>query len=294
MKNILEKFNISDLPKKQWWFTVIFLLSGIVFWISLFSIFSNNTSATVTSAIGVIWLTFVTLGMLFLNKRLLFLTYTIFGILVFILFGFGVFNLIGVGIFWLLTLLAHKRADKTREILLEFKISYITRKFLPIFLTGLALVVAFIWQGFILEKDLQEAPQITQETFHKMFAPIEGTIAGIVPGYRSGMTIEEFQNLFFGGFGSGQNGAQQEILQQTLEEFTLVWVNSSINATLTPYLGLAPFFVILGLFFVLKFIFWYLKWISLGLLLLATKLMKIYNILIIKEEQIVRSVPVLE
>ena len=313
MQGVLEKFNLRNLPKKHWTFFAGFLVSGIVFWLYLFNIFTSRVLVFWGVASGIIWLCFAGICMLFLNKRLLFVAYIIFGILVLTLFGFRGFNITGIIIFWLATLWAHNRAERMKNSLSSFREVYITRKFFPIFLTGLAFLLAFVWQSFILNNGkLDEPPQISQKSFHWVFVPVDSLVVNIVPGYSSGMTIGGFQDAlnneflsklflmdtksietFFGSSAEPKTDAQQKFLALTMEDFARTWLNTNIKNTLSPYLGLAPAFIILGLFLVFKFVFWYLKWIVLAIIFVAIKLMKMYNILVIKKVQSTKDVPVL-
>lgn len=312
MENFLKKFNLHNLSKKQWVFFAGFFVTGIIFWLYLFMIFSLHSSIILGGIIGIFWFCFAGIGMLFLDNRLLFIAYGILSILVLILFGFRSFNIIGIIIFLVSTLWAHNRAERMRNSLLVFREVYITRKFFPIFLTGLALLIGFIWQSFIVHGKLSEPPQISEEVFHIVFVPIDNLVISMLPGYKPGSTIGELQdglsagflsnilpsgtediNNFFGSGANPQTDAQRKFLSMTLENFARIWFNTTIKNTLEPYLGLAPVFIVLGLFLVIKFAFWYLKWIVLALLFIVVKLMKMYNVLVIKEEQRLVNTPVL-
>jgi len=77
----------------------VFLVSGILFWVSILGLFGRKGSAVLALSLGLIWLTCAGFGMLFLDKKLLFINYLILGILVVVLFGFMAFNMWGVLIF---------------------------------------------------------------------------------------------------------------------------------------------------------------------------------------------------
>ena len=302
---------IKNIPKRQLWFSLVFLVSGILFWVSILGLFGRKGSAVLALSLGLIWLTCAGFGMLFLDKKLLFINYLILGILVVVLFGFMAFNMWGVLIFMASIVWAHNRAERMRDSLSHFRVVYIARKFYPIYLTGLAILLAFVWQSFSFGQ-IDKSPQISQKFYHAIFVPVESIISGLIPGYQSGMTIGEAQgslqegffskilsadsdiNKLFGNTIAPQTQAQKNLSTLTIEDFTRIWINTSIQNTFDPYIGLAPFFVILGLFLVLKLAFWYLKWIVLGMLFIVIKLMETYNVLTIKEIQTTTRVPVLE
>src|SRR3989338_3448117 len=99
MENFLKKFNLHNLSKKQWVFFAGFFVTGIIFWLYLFMIFSLHSSIILGGIIGIFWFCFAGIGMLFLDNRLLFIAYGILSILALILFGFRSFNIIGIIIF---------------------------------------------------------------------------------------------------------------------------------------------------------------------------------------------------
>jgi len=310
MNSLLEKLKLNDLNKKQWLFGGFLLISGILFWLVLYSLFLGALFFSIAISLGVVWLVAAGFGMLFLEGRLLLIIYSVLSVLILILFGFRSFNFWGVLLFFVAIIFAHYRARRMRDSLSHFREIYITRRFYPIFLTGLAILLAFSWQSFILG-DLEEAPQISENVYSVIFSPSEVIVSSLVPGYTSGMTIGEAQQVlqkglfssifpsdgvedFFGNNGNRTSGLQDNLMSLTLEDFTRIWINTNIKSTFDPYLGLAPFFIILGLFFVLKLLFWYLKWFILIFLWLAIKLMKMYNVFTIKEVQTTTRVPVLD
>ena len=85
-----------------------------------------------------------------------------------------------------------------------------------------------------------------------------------------------------------------DVINMTLEQFYLNWINTSVAIIVEPYKDILPVFFIVGLFSVIKFLLWPLKWLSLIFIWLAIKLLMLYSIISIKETQILIKIPVIE
>jgi len=301
--DLLQKLNLHNISKKQWWFGALFLISGVLFWLYLYVVFVGKGSFGALAVLGILWLFFAGFSALYLEKRLLFILYVFLSLLIITLFSFSGFNIVGILIFFIVIFWSHSRAKRVQNSLLFPRTFFVLRKFFPIFLTGLAIMLAFSWQSFIFG-DLKEPPQISKEIFHVMFIPTDSMIESMLPEYRRGMTIGEVQGIlqegflskllpgaspetesFFGFSGEPQNEAQRNLFNLSLEDFTRIWINTNMQNLINPYLGLTPFFIIMGLFFVLKFLLWYIKWFVLILLMFAVRILTWYNVLTVEEVQ---------
>lgn len=310
--DLLQKLNLHNISKKQWWFGVFFLISGILFWLYLYIVFTSKGSFIALIVLGILWLFFAGFSALFLEKRLLFILYVFLSLLIITLFSFRGFNIVGILIFLAIIFWSHSKAKRVQNSLSLPKTFFVLRKFFPIFLTGFAIMLAFSWQSFIFG-DLEEPPQISEQVFHVIFIPSDNIIAGMVPGYRTGMTIGEIQGIlqegflsklfrgapqetenFFGFNVEPQNEAQRNLFNLSFEDFTRIWINTNIQNLINPYLGLTPFFIIVGLFLVLKFLLWYIKWLVLILLWFVVKVLMWYDVLTVREVQTAIKVQALE
>jgi len=245
---------------------------------------------------------------LFAHKHLTYFLYIFTGILLFVLYGLYDFNFVGVLLFTFILFLAHFRAQRFKEFIADFRPYYISRRFIPLFFTALAIMVSFVYNSFILQHYVEE-PHIPKSVYSVVFAPVEYSLGFVVPGYEVGMTVEEFQGVLVNGFlarflpgelsGQFDSGALpdffgEEVENITVEEFSLVWINETIDNILMPYKSVLPALFIFGIFLTLRFVFLPFIWISVTLVLLVIKVLLLYNIITLQKVTTVKEVPVLE
>ena len=144
--DLLQKLNLHNISKKQWWFGTLLLVSGFLFWLYLYIVFTSKGSLIALAVFGILWLFFAGFSALFLEKRLLFILYVFLSFLIIILFGFRGFNVVGILIFLPVIFWAHDKAKRVKDSLSLPRILFVLRKFFPIFLTGLTIMLAFSWQ----------------------------------------------------------------------------------------------------------------------------------------------------
>ncbi|MDX1608159.1 MAG: hypothetical protein R3251_03040 [Candidatus Spechtbacterales bacterium] len=306
---------LRQIPKKQALLGFVFIVSNMVFWplLTLILALRITNPLYIIALIFMGFLVTVTFGLLqlFVSKYLRFILYALLTILLLGLYRFEDLNFIGVFLFSALILVAHWRAERVKRFIAEFKPFYMLRRFMPIFFTGMAIVLAFVYNSFILQYYVDN-PQIPKQAYSTVFRPAEAFLQIPLPGYRPGMTMEEFQevvvsSVFTKFLPQNEAGRQidfenidfpdflgESVADVTVEEFTLAWINQTMNTILAPYLDLLPALFVVGLFLVFRFILLPFLWAAKGLTLLAIELLLLYNIIVEKEIQTTKKIRVLE
>ena len=311
-ERVLNMFDFSGNTKKELWFSCILAIWAIIFWVSAFWGFSVKTTDSIHLLLlllaGLVWIVAVVLADMLLPENLLALNFAILAVLLIILFGLNLYNLLAVFLFIIAIYSAHKWAKRIRENTIKFNAFFLSKKFLGIFFTGLAIFLAFTYNNFVLE-DYLENPKISPKVYHTIFIPVEAFVRLSVPGYQKGMTVEEFQSVFIENvlpsflpkqFGridkSNISILDREIASQTLEELTLGWINDSMSSFINAgaYKGILPFLFIFALFSVFKLLLWPVGWLAAILSGVIMKVFLSYNIVVFKEVEIIKSVPKLE
>jgi len=309
---ILNIFDFSGNTKKELWFCGVLAVWAIIFWVSAFSGFSAKTTDPAYLLLlllaGLVWIAATVLADMLLPENLLVLSFGFLAVLLLILFGLNLYNLLAVSLFVAAIYSAHKWAKRIRENTIKFNAVFLSKKFLGIFFTGLAIFLALTYNNFVLE-DYLENPRISPNVYHAIFIPVEAFVGLSVPGYQKGMTVEEFQHVFienvlpaflpeqFGRIDTSNISVfDNEIASQTLEEVTLGWINDSMRSFISAgaYKGILPFLFIFALFSAFKFLLWPVGWLVAGLTLVAIKVLSLYNIIVFKELEIIKYVPKLE
>lgn len=301
----------SEYSDKQIWTGLLFIGVSAAFWFAVFWAFlirlNNPVLFTLLLVAGLVWSAFFGFVTLFLPKRILFFVYGVVGIVIGVLFGLVDLNIIGIALFVGAMFVAYWRMKRAKKFAGGFRTVFFSRRMLPIFFTGLAILLAFFYMNYVLV-DYVDNPRVSPKVWHIMFQPVEGGLQVIVPGYQEGMTIEEFQKVFVSGFMAqflpeGAEVPQDEEAvqfvddatgQKTLEQFTLEWLNQTIATIAGPYRDIMPALFVVGLFFAFRFLLWPLMWGVIGILWLAIKALMLYNILEEREVTTVHKVPVLE
>lgn len=310
--NFIKNFRELDIPKKQAWLGMIFIGINIAFWSLLtYALALHITTPFIVSLLFILGLALaVTYGLLvlFVHRYISYFLYIFLSILLLVLYGFYDLNFIGVFLFTLILFLAFLRAQRFRDFIADFRPYHISRRFMPLFFTALAVLLAFVYNSFILQYYVEDL-HIPKSVYSVAFKPVDYSLEFLFTDYERGMTITEFQNILVSGFvtrfipglpeGQLEAGAFPEffgenVAEFSVEEFSLVWVNQSIASIFTPYRDILPALFIFGLFLVLRFVFLPFVWVSTGLLLLAIKILSLYNIITLDEETTVKEVPVLE
>ncbi|MEX2145231.1 MAG: hypothetical protein WD712_02555 [Candidatus Spechtbacterales bacterium] len=311
-EKISNLIDFSQNTKKEVWFAGVYLLLGIMFWVSAFWGFSTKITDPLFLFLlflaGLIWIVATVLADMLLPEDILATIFLFLFFFLLILFGLNLYNLIAVSLFAIAFYSAHKWARRIRENTIKFNAIFLSKKFLGIFFTGLAIFFAFASNAFIL-KDYAENPRISPEVYHSIFIPAEAIIDLFVPGYEKGMTAEEFQRVFLenvlpsflaSGLGnidtSNVNVLNEEIASQTLEELTLEGVNDSMRSfvSASAYRGIVPFLFVIALFSAFKLFLWPVSWVAAGLTWVTIRVLSLYKIIIFREEQVVKYVPKLE
>ncbi|MEX0877427.1 MAG: hypothetical protein WDZ40_01025 [Candidatus Spechtbacterales bacterium] len=311
-ESFVKNFKMPDIPKKQVWLGIIFVSLNLAFWSLLtYSLALRVTSSLFVSSViilGLILAVVYSLLVLFARKHLTYFLYVFTGTLLFVLYGFYDFNFVGVLLFTSVLFLAHFRAQRFKNFIADFRPYYLSRKFLPLFFTALAIMISFVYNSFVLQYYVEE-PQIPESVYSVVFAPVEYSLRFVAPGYETGMTVEEFQEVLINGFmarflpgemsGQFDSGALPDFFGEeagsiTVEEFSLAWINETIDNILTPYKSVLPALFVFGIFLTLRFVFLPFVWVSTGLFLLVIKVLLLYNIIVLKEVTTVKQVPVLE
>ena len=206
-------------------------------------------------------------------------------------FGFGVAGTIGalslvfvaltpwvaIGsiVFTAFLLWAYIATQQEKELVKRVKIARIAKRSMPKVATGL-IVIAAIFYGFtaadVLQRDdVEIIPLVVLEV---VFTPISIAIESSVPEYQDGMSVGELQGLINRLLPTRQSIVlvdDPETLTQSVPVFLHGVVNESLRTILTPYRGVAPIFLVLGIFFVFKAmsvpiiwlalaVVWLLKW----------------------------------
>lgn len=302
-----ERLHLEHVPPKQRMFGGIFLSFSLVVWGLVYWILVSHAEAPLAIAFimvgGLVWTLAYLIVLLFIQQRFAYLLYGCLTLLLLLFFGFHGSSVLGIILFGFLLILAHERSQRTRAFLAEFNAPFIARKGLAVFFTGLALLIAFLYTSFTFSPTIEDLI-ISPKAYHVAFYPAETVFKILFPGYRSGMTMDEFQQfvlsnitkrffpkekiesrplaLFDKGVGS-----------ETLEEYTRTLINKNLQNILAPYQDLLPTFFIIGIFFAVRFLLWPFMWLVIGTLVIAIKLLLLYNILTIKKVEVVKDVPVL-
>lgn len=322
MKEKISKlFDSHNISKKQIWMGVFFSLTSLLFWLGIFwALSSRITDAVLLVAIfltGILWITALVVIILFLDKKAVYVSFGILLLTLVSLFGFGKYTILGIILFGIILWIAYIRVERIKNSLAQFKALFLARRFFTIFFTGLAVLLAFIYSSYILSDYSIDDFHVSESVYHILFIPIETSLRIVIPKYKKGMTVGELQEVLVDNFltrflpekdtqidvPQGINFNQEtefspmlygDVINMTLEQFSLNWINTSVAIIVEPYKDILPVFFIVGLFSVIKFLLWPLKWLSLIFIWLAIKLLMLYSIISIKETQILIKIPVIE
>ncbi len=315
------RFHSGEVPPKQIWLGAVFTAFSLAYWFLIFRMFSGSEfdvpHLAGAAAFGFAWTLMLAFTILFVQKRFAYLLYAINIVWLLILFGFTTSNLIAVAIFATALWFGYVRGGKTQRKLADFSLWMILRKSLTVVFSGLALFLAFSFNSMVIGEEYKDDLEISPEVFNAVFAPVDSFLNVALPGYAKGGTVGDFQESLLRGFASDflperQNIDTNEIqqleqetlqqnqlldeaaLEQPLREFARQRLNDFIKTSLAPYEETLPVFFVAALFAVMRVLLWPLMWLYIIFIVVAIKLLLLYNILDIKQVEIVKEVPVLE
>lgn len=288
----------SEIPVKQLWLGGVFIVVSVVVWLFIFQVFSTGTAPgdktplLLATILG--WIILFNLTLLFLERKIVFFLYGVFLLLLVLLFGMHGWVLLGVAGLGLTMFWAQQKAQNEKSLLIEFKAFRISRRALPIFFTGLALFLAFSYQGLILDDTLKGDLSISPAVYDSIFEPTERILDIMFSGYERGMSVGDFQQLVLRTFTFlPPSFVGDEIASQSLRDFSFDLINANISSILEPYRGLLPFLFIIGLFFVFKTFSLPFLWFTLALSWVVIKILLLYNIVTVKETSVTKTETVL-
>ena len=178
----------TNIPKKQIWVGAFFSLVSILFWFGIFwALSSRITDALILIGLlllGIFWIAALVITILFLDKKIVYSSFGVLLLTLLVLFSSRDFNIIGIILFSILLVLAYLRAESIKKSLAKFKSLFIARRFFTIFFTGLALLLAFVYNSFILTDYLDGDFNIPPNVYHILFIPIETSLIIAIPEYQ--------------------------------------------------------------------------------------------------------------
>lgn len=182
--------------------------------------------------------------------------------------GIAVWMFGGSIIFTVFLLWAYVATQQEKELVKRVKIARIAKRSMPKVATGLIVMLA-IFYGFtaadvLQQDDVEIVPLVVLEV---VFTPISIVIESSVPEYQDGMSVGELQGLINRLLPTRQSIVlvdDPETLAQSVPVFLHGVVNESLRTILTPYRGVAPIFLVLGIFFVFKAMSVPIIWLALA------------------------------
>jgi len=296
---------ISGMPRKQIWFASFFVLVSAGFFFFLFSVLQGGGASAQTffllALTLITWVVVFALSTMLLDKKGAYYAYAPMLLIALLLLGTKGFGVIGVFLFGAGVAIAYHKAQREKKLLIEFKPFRIARRSLPIFFTGLSLLLAVSYHSFILQDTLEEL-HVSPELFELMYAPTDLMLGLIIPDYNTDASISEvqasiIQNILPKLFPPGLDPTaperffqpqllDPEISSQTLKEFTFQWLNTNLATIVEPFRALLPAFFIVGIFFTFKFLFIFVLWATVVLAWLVIKILLFYNIIVLTERDV--------
>lgn len=298
---VKEYLNIEASFKQEALAVVFVAVSTLVLVLAKAS-FAGTIEPALASAVMVVasifWMCTVSLSLLFQQERLALYTYSALILLAFLLFFSGTLVIIASVLLGLGLWEANRRAQDEKRLLVEFKPFRILRRALPTFLLTLAIFSAVAYVNVALSDDFNGEVRVPRPIFNVLYAPVEAALETISPSFDENFTVSQTQaalarDLFSEAalerlglnnlFDNIEEGSEQGV---PLKESIYSSLNGSIANAAAPYRELLPFVAMVGFFFAFRLLFFLLMWLSLGISVLAVKLLMLYNIVSIEETSV--------
>lgn len=320
MATLIPQVPQAILPKKtasfpRGYLFELAMLAGSIATALLLSLFFAAPTfemGTLVLIAGVLWAACSSLGF-FLFRPPLFalLVYTL-GALPFVaIFAFQWWALAGSFAFLFFTMWGYYMAMREQAALVSFYFFRIMRRGLSHFFSGLAILLAFLYNFSPVGFGAQ-LPNISQGAVEGAFIPINMILEGVVPGYRKGMTIGEFQGVAVQSLvgtllpkeartrinpeellQSQIPEAYKKVLNQSLPEFVHSYLNTVMRSALEPYQSLMPIFYVIGLFFAFRLFAIPVMWETLAISWVLMRALMAIGIIKLEKEMVERERPVL-
>ena len=314
-QNILPK---KTTPFPRGYLFEIAIFAGSIATAFLLSVFLGAPTlemGTMLLSVLVVWAACSSLGFFLFRPSLFALIIYALSTLPFIVvFAFQWWALAGSFAFLFFVMWGYYMAIREQEALVSFNFFRIMRRGLSHFFSGLAILLAFLY-NFSPAGFGAQLPTISQEVVEGTFIPINLLLESVVPGYRQGMTVGQFQgvavqsligtllpqeartqinpNELLESQSFRAPEAYGKVLNQTLPEFVHSYLNTVMRSTLEPYQPLLPMFYILGLFFVFRMVAIPLIWETLALGWVFMRALMKMGIIKLEKELVERERPVL-
>ena len=298
---VKEYLNI-DASFKQEALAVIFVAISTLVLILAKASFAGAVEPALASAMMVVafivWVCSVSLSLLFQQERLALYTYSGVVLLALFLFFSGSATFVATALLGLGLWEANRRAQDEKRLLVEFKAFRILRRALPTFLLALAIFSAVAYVNVALSEEFNGEVTVPRPVFNVLYAPVEAALETISPSFDENFTATQTQaalarDLFSDAalerlglnnlFDNIEEGSQQGV---PLKESIYTSLNRSVVNAAAPYRELLPFVAMVGFFFAFRLLFFLLMWLSLGVSMLAVKLLTLYNIVSIEETSV--------
>lgn len=260
----------------------------------------------------VVWAACSSLGFFLFRPALFaFIIYALGALPFMVIFMFQWWALAGSCAFLFFAMWGYYMARREQNDLVSFYFFRIMRRGLSHFFSGLAILLAFLYNFSPVGFGAQ-LPNVPQNAVEGAFIPIDLLLEGIMPGYRRGMTIGEFQSVavqsLMGTLLPDVTRAQinpeellqtqmpeayKKVLDQSIPTFVHSYLNTVMRTALEPYQPLLPLFYVLGLFFVFRIFAIPIMWETLALGWMLMRALMAVGIIKLEKELVERERPVL-
>jgi len=246
----------------------------------------------------VVWMSAASLTFLFQERRLAWYCFGAISLVAFALFVRSGWSVAGVAILALGLLDAMRRAQDEKKLIVEFRPYRVMRRALPTLLLALALFSAIGYVSLALADDFEGDVHVPRAIFNVLFAPVEGGLRAFIPSYHEGLSVSGTQTAIardifrpealerFGVNNLFKTIEENDGNGMPLKEAVYESLNNSIASAAAPYREALPFVAIVGFFFVFRLLFFFLMWLSIGISMLAVKVLMLYNIVSVEEQPI--------
>ena len=304
----------SGVSLHTYWAFGAVVIGSLFVWGFLWFLFLALPASIIPWVLGILLLLLwsVVVGMSFLIFDPLYLGYITYGaasLSPLVFFGGSGWVWVGVAVFFIFTVVAFRRVVEERELLVSFRFFRLMRRGVPMFFSGLAVLLAFVYH-FSPIGAYAVPVQVPRMVVDAVFVPLDGLLESLVPGYYSGMTVGEFQsrvapsllgNLILSTLPQNISGQftqrdlqeltsnftisrDPDVLNQTIPAFTHQRLNEYIAASIEPFKELFSIFFLIGLAFVFKALSVPLMWLA---IVLGWLMMKLFLLLHIFEMRLV-------
>lgn len=265
---------------------------------ALLGALSPSISAPLLLVGLVLWMSAASLMFLFQERRLAWYCFAAISIAALILFFRSGWSVFGVAVLALGLFDAQRRAQDEKKLIVEFRPYRVMRRALPTLLLALAIFSSIGYVSVALADDFEGEVHVPRAIFNAMFAPVEGGLQTLIPSYHEGLSVSGTQTAIardifrpealerFGVNNLFETIEKQDGQNVPLKEAVYQSLNNSIASAAAPYRDALPFVAIVGFFFVFRLLLFFLMWISLGISMLAVKVLMLYNIVSVEEQPI--------